>query len=190
MLEFEQDIEACLDILKAGGIILYPTDTIWGLGCDATNEAAISKIFHIKQRPAEKSMIVLVADERQVLQHVSEVDLQVFDFLKSYNKPATVIYNGPIGLASNIIHADGTIAIRIVNEPFCKNLIKRFRKPLVSTSANISGDSAPALFEDISPVIKSSADYIVSYRQSDNTPGAPSSVIRWNKDATATILRH
>jgi L-threonylcarbamoyladenylate synthase len=189
MTDFEKDIQNCLEVLSKGGIILYPTDTIWGLGCDATNEDAVAGIYQVKQRPAEKSLIVLVADERQVIQYVSQLDLQVFDYLKSYKKPATVIYNGPIGLADNLLSKDGTIAIRIVDDPFCKSLIKRFRKPIVSTSANVSGEPAPARFAEIAGTIKSSADYIVRYRQDDESVRIPSSIIRWNTDGTVTVIR-
>ena len=149
MTSFTEDLERCLETLKNGGVILYPTDTIWGLGCDATNAEAVARIFHIKKRPDNKSLIVLVADERDVLQYVSAVDLSVFDYLESQSRPTTVIYPGAIGLAENLVSEDGSVGIRIVNDEFCRHLIKRFRKPLVSTSANISGNPAPANFREI-----------------------------------------
>ena len=139
MTDFSEDLENCLQTLGSGGVILYPTDTVWGLGCDATNEKAVAEIFKIKRRADSKSMIVLVADEREVFRYVSQLDLGVFDYLQSASKPTTVIYEGAVGLAENLIHSDGTIGIRIVNDDFCKHLVKRFRKPVVSTSANISG---------------------------------------------------
>ena len=132
-MDFTKDVEQCLQVLRAGGIILYPTDTIWGLGCDATNAEAVEKIYALKQRPEAKSMIVLLAEERDLLQYVSAPDLEVFDYLKTVTKPTTVVYEGGIGLADNVIGDDGSVAIRIVKEPFCKHLIKRFRKPIVST---------------------------------------------------------
>ncbi|HEY0434509.1 MAG TPA: L-threonylcarbamoyladenylate synthase, partial [Chitinophagaceae bacterium] len=135
MTEFDDDIEHCLKVLHAGGVILYPTDTIWGLGCDATNAKAVERIYEIKQRAAEKAMIVLAADDRQVMQHVASADLQVFDFLENATKPTTVIFPGAIGFADNLVAADGSIGIRIVKDEFCKALIRRFRKPIVSTSA-------------------------------------------------------
>jgi L-threonylcarbamoyladenylate synthase len=184
---FENDIDQCLLVLKAGGLILYPTDTVWGIGCDATN-AAVDKVYQLKKRSDEKAMIVLVADERQVLQYVALPDLQVFDYLEEVKKPTTVIYEGAIGMADNLVAADGSVAIRICNEEFCRHLIKRFRKPIVSTSANISGESAAKLFTGISNEIKNGVDYIVNYRQDDTTVAAPSSVIKWN-NSVVTIIR-
>src|SRR3982750_312594 len=146
MIDFSEDIDHCLQVLQSGGIILYPTDTIWGLGCDATNEAAVAKIFSIKQRSEAKSLIVLLADERHVLQYVAAPDLAVFDYLDTVQKPTTVVYDNVIGLASNLLAADGSAGIRIVKETFCKHLIRRFRKPLVSTSANISGEPSALTF--------------------------------------------
>ena len=136
---FIDDIEQCIATLRSGGIILYPTDTVWGIGCDATNEKAVEKIFQLKKRPDEKAMIVLVADEKDVLKYVANADLRVFDYLQQNPKPVTVVYDGAIGLADNLIATDGSVAMRICNDTFCKHLIKRFRKPIVSTSANISG---------------------------------------------------
>jgi L-threonylcarbamoyladenylate synthase len=132
MTAFKKDIAQCLKVLQEGGIILYPTDTVWGIGCDATNEKAVAKVYALKKRPDEKSMIVLVAGERDVLQYVASPDLQVFDYLEQTAKPTTVIYEGAIGLADNLVAADGSIAIRICREEFCRHLLKRFRKPLVS----------------------------------------------------------
>lgn len=188
MVDFEKDIEQCLKVLKDGGLILYPTDTVWGIGCDATNVMAVNKIYQLKKRSDEKAMIVLVADEREVLKYVASPDLQVFDYLQETIKPTTVIYEGAIGLADNLVAKDGSIAIRICNEDFCRHLIKRFRKPIVSTSANISGQPPAKLFTDISTEIKKGTDYIVSYRQHDTTIAAPSSVIKWS-NGIATILR-
>ena len=180
MVDFEKDIENCLQVLNSGGLILYPTDTVWGIGCDATNEKAVEKVYKLKRRPDEKAMIVLVADERDVLQYVASPDLAVFDYLQEAKKPTTVIYEDAIGLADNLVGKDGSIAIRICNEQFCKHLIKRFRKPIVSTSANISGEPAAKIFTDINEQIKSGVDYVVTYRQDDKTIAAPSSVIKWN----------
>jgi len=180
MVDFEKDIEHCLQVLQDGGLILYPTDTVWGIGCDATNGKAVEKVYRLKNRPDEKAMIVLVADERDVLQYVASPDLAVFDYLQETKKPTTVIYEGAIGLADNLLGKDGSIAIRICNEQFCKHLIKRFRKPIVSTSANISGEPAAKIFADINEQIKSGVDYVVTYRQDDKIIAEPSSVIKWN----------
>lgn len=176
-------------MLKNGGIILYPTDTIWGIGCDATDVKAVEKIFQLKKRPDEKAMIVLVAEEKDVLKYVANADLRVFDYLQLNAKPVTVVYEGAIGLADNLVGKNGSIAIRICKDSFCKHLIKRFRKPIVSTSANISGQSTAKLFSEIDEEIKNAVDYVVKYRQDDKIIATPSSVIKWNKDASVTILR-
>lgn len=178
-MNFEHDIENCLSVLHAGGLILYPTDTVWGIGCDATQADAVEKIYQLKKRPDSKSMIVLVADEKDILQYVAAPDLQIFDYLHNVHKPTTVVYEGIIGVAENLIGADGTLAIRICQDAFCRNLIKRFRKPIVSTSANISGQPTPPFFNKIREEIKKGVDYVVQYRQSDTTPTVPSSVIKW-----------
>jgi len=188
-MDFEIDIQNCLIVLKKGGIILYPTDTIWGIGCDATNITAVEKIFQLKKRADEKAMIVLVADEREIIKYVANVDLRVFDYLQQHSKPVTIVYDGAIGLADNLIAKDGSVALRICKDIFCKHLIKRFRKPIVSTSANISGQPAPKLFAEITRDIKSAVDYIVNYRQDDKTIASPSTVIKWNMGAI-TIIRH
>jgi L-threonylcarbamoyladenylate synthase len=187
-MDFTPDVENCLDILRNGGLILYPTDTIWGIGCDATNAAAVKKIYELKKRPETKSMIVLMADQKELLRHVTQPDLQVLDYLRSARKPTTVIYKGPVGLADNLISTDGTVGIRIVQEDFCRHLIKRFRKPIVSTSANFSGEPAPASFAEIAAGIKEGVDYIVAYRQHDMEPKQPSAVIKWENGAI-TVLR-
>jgi L-threonylcarbamoyladenylate synthase len=188
MVVFQQDIEQCLAVLKKGGLVLYPTDTVWGIGCDATNKEAVQKIYNLKKRPDEKAMIILVADEREVLQYVAAADLQVFDYIQQAAKPTTVIYNGAIGLAENLVGNDGSVAIRICKEDFCKHLIKRFRKPIVSTSANISGEPPAKIFADIKEEIKTGVDYIVQYRQQDTTIAEPSSIIKWD-NGTIMVIR-
>src|SRR5688500_14892755 len=125
---FEKDVERCLAVLRQGGIILYPTDTVWGIGCDATNADAVEKIYNLKHRHGTKSMIVLLSEERELLRYVAHPDLQVCDYLDSVKKPTTVIYEGAIGLAENVVGEDGTIAIRIVRDAFCRHIIKRLRK--------------------------------------------------------------
>jgi L-threonylcarbamoyladenylate synthase len=176
---FNIEVEKALTILREGGIILYPTDTVWGIGCDATNEKAVQKIFTLKKRADNKSLIVLVADEKEVLRHVAAPDVSVFDFIGRQKRPTTVIFDGAIGFADNIVAADGSIAIRIVQDEFCRHLIKRLRKPLVSTSANISGEQTPKTFTTISEEIKSGVDYVVKWRQSDEQPAQPSQIIKW-----------
>jgi L-threonylcarbamoyladenylate synthase len=187
-MDFVQDIEHCLRVLREGGIILYPTDTIWGIGCDATNPEAVTRIFNLKKRPEKKALIVLMADERDIIQYVSAPDPQVAEYLKTVHKPTTVVYKGMIHLAENLSE-DGTIAIRLVEDAFCRQLIKRLRKPLVSTSANASGFKAPATFKEIGDEIKSGVDYIVKYRQDDQAIREPSSLIKPNPDGTVTVIR-
>jgi L-threonylcarbamoyladenylate synthase len=189
MQPFANDIDTCLEQLERGGLIVYPTDTVWGIGCDATNAEAVAKIYALKKRADTKAMIVLVADERDILHYVTQTDLQVFDYIKGVNKPTTVIYEGAVELADNLIARDGTIAIRICEEPFCKHLIRRFRKPVVSTSANISGYPSPQCFRDIEPAILNGVDYVVQHRQDDTEPRRPSSIIKWEKDGTLQIIR-
>ncbi len=188
-MTFSNDIDHCLEVLHNGGLILYPTDTIWGIGCDATNDAAVEKIFQLKQRPAAKSMIVLLADERDILSYVTQPDLRIFDYIKGVQKSTTVIYEGAVNLAHNLVAADGTIAIRIVKDDFCRHLLKKFGKPIVSTSANLAGYPPPGSFADIDVEIKNGVDYIVQHRQQDITPAMPSAIVKWNNDGTLTIIR-
>ena len=186
---FNTDIEACLRVLESGGLILYPTDTIWGIGCDATNESAVEKIFALKKRIETKALIVLIADERSLLQYVASPHIEVFDYIQGVSKPTTIIYENAIGLASNLLAEDGSVGIRICADEFCKHLIKRFRKPIVSTSANVSGFPPPKVFSDIDIAVKEGVDYMVHYRQDDTIPVEPSAVVKCNKDGSFTILR-
>jgi L-threonylcarbamoyladenylate synthase len=187
--QFNTDIEACLRVLESGGLILYPTDTIWGIGCDATNEAAVEKIFTLKKRIETKALIVLIADERSLLQYVASPHIEVFDYIQGVSKPTTIIYENAIGLAGNLLAEDGSVGIRICADEFCKHLIKRFRKPIVSTSANVSGFPPPKVFSDIDIAVKEGVDYVVHYRQDDMTPVEPSAVVKCGKDGRFTILR-
>ncbi|MEI8060090.1 MAG: L-threonylcarbamoyladenylate synthase [Ferruginibacter sp.] len=188
-MDFENDIQNCLTVLKNGGLILYPSDTIWGIGCDATNEAAVAKVYQLKKRADEKSMIILLAAEKDILQYVTQPHPGIFDYLKTVQKPTTVIYEGAINLADNLVNQDGSIAIRIVKDDFCKQLVKRFRKPIVSTSANTSGLPAPANFLAIENEIKNGVDYIVQHRKDDITPTTPSTIVQWNAAGTLVTLR-
>lgn len=188
-MNFENDIQEALTALRSGGLILYPTDTVWGIGCDATNTNAVAKIYGLKKRPDEKSMIVLLADEHDIPKYVTHPDPKIFDYIKGISKPTTFIYEGAINLAKNIIQGDGTIGIRITGDPFCKKLIRHFGKPLVSTSANISGYPAPAIFRDIDYEIKNGVDYIVQHRRDDVNPTSPSAIVKLNSDGSLTIIR-
>src|SRR5688500_792590 len=185
---FDREVEKALTVLKNGGIILYPTDTVWGLGCDATNKEAVKKIFDLKKRDDNKSMIVLMGDEREVMHYVAAPDLSVFDFIQQQSRPTTIIYENAIGFADNLMAEDGSVAIRIVKDDFCRHLIKRLKKPIVSTSANISNMPTPATFAEISDEIKTGVDYVVQWRQDDEQPVQPSQIIRW-KNGKPVFIR-
>lgn len=188
-MNFDADIEESLKVLQDGGLILYPTDTVWGIGCDATNADAVDAVYALKKRSDEKAMIVLLAEEKDILHYVTQPDPKVFDYIKGVHKPTTFIYEGGTGFAKNMILKDSSIAIRITGDPFCIQLIKRFGKPIVSTSANVSGYPPPVSFEDIDIIIKNGVDYIVQHRQDDQTPAVPSAVVKWNADGSLTIIR-
>jgi len=186
---FEYDIEPCLQVLQSGGVVLYPTDTVWAIGCDATNVDAVERIYHMKKREHKKAMIVLVAEEKDILTYVTQTDLRIFDYIKGVHQPTTVIYDQAIGLAHNLLADDGSIGIRICRDVFCRQLIKRFRKPIVGTSANISGYPAPTSFRDIDALILRGVDYVVNYRRDDTHPGRPSSIVKADKYGGITIVR-
>lgn len=189
MMDFENDVTASLQVLRSGGLILYPTDTIWGIGCDATDEEAVKKVFTLKQRPEAKSLVILLADVRDLLKYVAHPRPDIADMIAGFDRPTTVIYEGALDLAPNVINSDGTVAIRIVKDTFCRHLIKRLRKPLVSTSANISGHPSPASFRDVDAAIKEGVDYVVNHRQDDTTPAAPSRIIKLLKDGSVQVIR-
>jgi L-threonylcarbamoyladenylate synthase len=176
--EFGDDIRNALKTLRAGGVILYPTDTVWGLGCDATNSEAVKKIYSIKQRAANKSLIILVNSPSMLTRYVDnppEVALQLAELTES---PLTIVYDRGRSLAEGVASADGSVGVRICADPFCDELITAMRKPLVSTSANISGSDAPAIFDEISEELKRSVDYVCLWRQDDRSRAKASSVIR------------
>lgn len=189
MTDFRDDINNAIEVLRKGGIILYPTDTIWGIGCDATNAQAVQKIYEIKQRDDSKSMLILLENPNLMLTYVEEIPEVGWDLIDFAEKPTTIIYDRAKNLAQNLIADDGSIGIRITKEVFTQNLIKRFRKPLVSTSANISGQTSPASFSEISEAIKSKVDYIVKYRQEETINPAPSSIIKLGSSGLIKIVR-
>lgn len=189
MVDFEDDIRNCVEILTQGGTILYPTDTVWGLGCDALNSDAIEKVFAIKNRPREKSLIVLLAEAKDVLQYVASPPPDIIAILESFERPTTVVYEHALEFPDNAVHENGSIAIRVTNDPFCKALIKRFRKPIVSTSANLSGSPTAATFSQIDEIVKQRADYIVHYRRDDEKIAQPSRLVKMNDEGELTILR-
>lgn len=183
------DIKKALEILKNGGIILYPTDTIWGIGCDATNEKAVEKIYKIKNRTDSKSMLVLMENPALLDRYIEEVPEVAWDLVEIATTPLTVIYPGAKNLAKNLLAEDGSIGIRFTKEAFTTQLLQRFRRPLVSTSANISGEKSPAFFDEISEDIKTQVDYIVEYRQDDITPKQASSIIKLGVGGQIEIIR-
>ena len=183
------DLKKAVEILKTGGIILYPTDTIWGIGCDATNEKAVQRIYEIKKRQDSKSMLVLMENPALLERYVDDVPEVAWDLVEISITPLTVIYPNAKNLAANLIAADGSIGIRFTKETFTGQLLQRFRKPLVSTSANISGEKPPAFFDEISEEIKKQVDYIVEYRQDDITAAQASSIIKLGPGGKIDIIR-
>ena len=182
------EIHNAFEVIKNGGIILYPTDTVWGIGCDATNEEAIKKIFALKQREESKSMIVLVNGERmmhQIFNVIPEVAWQILDFAE---KPTTLILDKPKNVAKNIIAEDNSLAVRMVTEPFCYKLMERMKKPLVSTSANISGMFTPKSFKEISPEILKGVDYVVNLHH-EKICSNPSTIIKLTLDSQVQVIR-
>lgn len=187
MGDFSIDIEKCLLVLQNGGVILYPTDTIWGLGCDATNPAAVKKLIKVKGKPSQKGLIVLLTSEREVLQYVAAPDPEVFNYLETTSKPTTVIYRHGVNVADEVLNEDGSIAIRIVKEDFCRHLLKRFKKPIVSTSANLHGQPSPQNFKNVSAVIKDRVDYVVGFGQENESSNIASAIITWKNGKVAVI---
>lgn len=185
----EEDLKNALKVLKNGGVILYPTDTVWGLGCDATNEDAVRKIFQIKRREDSKSMLVLTDNEAKIERLVEKVPDVAWELIKLTETPLTVIYSGAKNLAKNLIARDGSVGIRVTKEDFSNKLCERFRLPVVSTSANISGQPSPQNFSEISDEIKNAVDYIVSYRREDTANTKPSSIIKLEPNGVVTIIR-
>ncbi|HZK94616.1 MAG TPA: L-threonylcarbamoyladenylate synthase [Prolixibacteraceae bacterium] len=186
---FVDDIVKAVEVLRSGGIILYPTDTIWGIGCDATNAVAVKRIYEIKQRQDTKSMLVLMENPNLLNSYISEVPEIAWELIEVADTPLTIIYPGAKNLATNLIAMDGSIGIRITNEAFTQQLIQRFRKPVVSTSANISGQISPRNFAEISDEIKKSVDFIVNFRQNDLSRSNPSGIIKLGVGGQVEVIR-
>ena len=184
----KEEIEHCLGILKRGGIILYPTDTVWGIGCDATNPQAVEKIYKLKRRSEQKALICLVSDLRMLEQYVYEVPEVAYDILEHADKPTTIIYDKPIRVADNLIAEDDTLALRLVKDQFCEELIRKLRRPLVSTSANISGENTPESFAQISQEILNGVDYVVNLHRSKNN-AKPSAIIKLSNSGIVKVIR-
>lgn len=175
--------------MREGGVILYPTDTIWGIGCDATNEDAVRRVYEIKQRQDSKAMLVLVDSSVKVDFYVRDVPEVAWDLIDLADKPLTIIYSGARNLAANLLAEDGSVGIRVTNEDFSKRLCQQLRKAIVSTSANISGQPSPKNFSEISEEVKSAVDYIVGYRQEEISNPKPSSIIKLDKGGVIKIIR-
>ena len=188
-MEINEDIKQACEVMERGGVILYPTDTIWGIGCDATNAAAVQRVYEIKQRADSKALIVLTDSEAKVEYYVTEVPETAWQLLDVAVKPLTLIYPGARNLASNLLAEDGSIAIRITRESFSQQLCRRFKKAIVSTSANISGTPSPHNFAEISDEIKNAVDYIVEARRDETDESTPSSIIKLGDDGTIKIIR-
>jgi L-threonylcarbamoyladenylate synthase len=182
------EITTAIKILKQGGIILYPTDTVWGIGCDATNYEAVNKIYRLKQRESNKSMICLVNDFKMLNLYIEEIPETAYDILKYAVNPTTIIYDKPVRVAENLIEKDNSLGIRVVTEGFSNQLIKKLRKPLVSTSANISGQRAPKSFKEISQEIIKGVDYVVNLPHQKKAI-KPSSIIKLTNDGKVTVIR-
>ena len=187
--EMIEDIKKACEVMNKGGVILYPTDTVWGIGCDATNEEAVRRVYEIKQRADSKAMLVLVDSSVKVDFYVQDVPEVAWDLIDLSEKPLTIIYSGARNLAANLLAEDGSVGIRVTNEVFSKRLCQQFRKAIVSTSANISGQPGASNFSEISEDVKSQVDYIVEFRQDDMSRPKPSSIIKLDKGGVVKIIR-
>lgn len=185
----KEEINKAFEVLKNGGLILYPTDTIWGIGCDATNPDSVKKVYELKGRSDEKSLIILLDTETKLQSYVSEVPEIAYDLIEFAENPLTIIYSGAKNLASNVIASDGSIGIRVVKHDFCQQLIHRFRKPIVSTSANLSGDKSPVSFFDISPEVMNGVDYVVNWQQNVITDGKSSTIMKLEPGGKFSFIR-
>ena len=183
------DLRKACEVLERGGLILYPTDTIWGIGCDATNEDAVRRVYELKRRSDSKAMLVLLDSAAKLDRYVDEVPDIAWSLIEVADKPLTIIYSGAKNLAKNLIAEDGSLGIRITGETFSHKLCEQFRRPIVSTSANVSGKPSPSVFAEISDVIKSGVDYIVGYRQDDKQAARPSSIIKLEAGGVFKIIR-
>jgi L-threonylcarbamoyladenylate synthase len=186
----QDDLNKAVEVLRSGGTILYPTDTLWGIGCDATNTRAVDKIYKIKFRTPQRSLVILADSYEMIARYVGKVPDVAIDLMESLNEPLTIIYDSARNLARNIIAEDGTIAIRVPKDEFCQQLIATFGKPITSTSANISGDPSPLSFGKINPKIKAEVDYICKSNQTSIHSLKPSTIVRINKDGHIEIVRN
>lgn len=189
MSSLQDEVKKACEVMSQGGIILYPTDTIWGIGCDATNEEAVEKVYRIKRRTDSKSMLVLLDTTAKLDYYIEDFPEIALDLIDLSDKPLTIIYDGARNVARNLIAADGSLGIRITKEAFSQRLCQAFRRPLVSTSANISGEASPANFSEISEEVREAVDYVVDYRREDAAKSKPSGIIKLGKGAQVQIIR-
>lgn len=188
-MKTEDDIKKAVEVMKKGGVILYPTDTVWGIGCDATNADAVAKVYAIKHRDDTKALICLVDSDARIQRYVRNVPEVAWDLLELAEKPTTVILDNAVNLAPNLIAEDGSIAMRITRESFSKELCYRFQKPIVSTSANISGEPAAQNYCDISEELINAVDYVCWSRRQEHKPHTPSSIIKLSENGEVKIIR-
>lgn len=188
-MNIQEDIKKAVEVMRAGGVILYPTDTVWGIGCDATNADAVARVYDIKKRDDSKAMICLVDSDVRMQRYVRNVPEVAWNVMELATKPTTVIFDNAVNLADNLIAEDGSIAMRITGEPFSKELCYRFQKPIVSTSANISGEAAAENYRDISEELLNAVDYVCFSRRQEHKPHAPSSIIRIRSNGEVEIIR-
>ncbi|CAM4171958.1 L-threonylcarbamoyladenylate synthase [Zobellia nedashkovskayae] len=189
MQNLNTEINKCIEVLQNGGLILYPTDTVWGIGCDATNEVAVQKIYDLKQRKDSKALICLVANDAMLERTIEEVPEVAYDIIDLSTKPTTIIYDKPKGVAKNLVAADNTLGVRVASDKFCRYLINKFKKPIVSTSSNISGRPTPKSFDEIDAVILKGVDYVVNL-QPEQKSAVPSAIIKLSNDGTVKVIRH
>ncbi len=183
------DMARAVETLRSGGIVLYPTDTVWGIGCDATNPEAVRRIYELKQRSDAKSMLVLVGSEGELQRTVENIPDAAWMLIEAAVNPLTIIYDHPVGLATELLADDGSVGVRITSELFSRTLCQRLRRPIVSTSANISGRKTPATFAEISPEIIDGVDYVVSYRRDDTRRARPSNIIKVSDSDIVKVIR-
>lgn len=185
----KEDIQKCIEVLKKGGLILYPTDTIWGIGCDATNAKAVQKVYELKKRADNKALIVLLDSEEHLDHYVVDVPEMASELIHVAVKPLTIVYEGAFNVAPNLLGDNDSLGIRVSNEKFSHELCEQFGRPIVSTSANVSGEPSPKIFSEVTKEIADGVDYVVKYRQDDNKPADASNIILLGSDGTFKILR-
>lgn len=188
-MQIDDEIKAAIEVMRKGGVVLYPTDTVWGIGCDATNSEAVKRVFEIKRRVQSKALITLVSDVAMLERYVEELPDVAYELIDAAVDPMTIVLDRAVGLAPELLAEDGSAGFRVTKERFSQQLCRRLRGPLVSTSANISGEPSPAVYSEISPEILDAVDYVVQYRREDNSRRKPSSVVKLTTSGVITIIR-